>query len=42
MPPIVLPLPLGFYQEKKDDLRQVGLGPEYDWSSHADDGAWAA
>jgi phage terminase large subunit len=28
---------LGFYHEKKDDLRQVGLGPEHDWSSHAAD-----
>jgi phage terminase large subunit len=28
---------LGFYHEKKDDLRNVGLGPEHDWSSHAAD-----
>jgi phage terminase large subunit len=28
---------LGFYHERRDDLRQVGLGPEHDWSSHAAD-----
>ena len=28
---------LGFYHEKKDDVRNVGLGPEHDWSSHAAD-----
>jgi phage terminase large subunit len=28
---------LGFYHEKKDELRNVGLGPEHDWSSHAAD-----
>jgi phage terminase large subunit len=28
---------LGFYHEKKDDARSVGLGPEHDWSSHAAD-----
>ena len=28
---------LGFYHEKRDDVRQVGLGPEHDWSSHAAD-----
>jgi phage terminase large subunit len=28
---------LGFYHEKRDDARQVGLGPEHDWSSHAAD-----
>jgi phage terminase large subunit len=28
---------LGFYHEKRDDTRQVGLGPEHDWSSHAAD-----
>jgi phage terminase large subunit len=28
---------LGFYHEKKDELRGVGLGPEHDWSSHAAD-----
>lgn len=29
---------LGFYHEKKDEQRNVGLGPEHDWSSHAADG----
>jgi phage terminase large subunit len=28
---------LGWYHEKKDDARNVGLGPEHDWSSHAAD-----
>lgn len=28
---------IGFYHERKDDLRNVGLGPEHDWSSHAAD-----
>jgi phage terminase large subunit len=28
---------LGFYHEKKDEARDVGLGPEHDWSSHAAD-----
>jgi phage terminase large subunit len=28
---------LGWYHEKKDDKRQIGLGPEHDWSSHAAD-----
>lgn len=28
---------LGWYHEKKDDQRQIGLGPEHDWSSHAAD-----
>jgi phage terminase large subunit len=28
---------LGFYHERKDDVRNVGLGPEHDWSSHAAD-----
>ena len=28
---------IGFYHEKKDELRNVGLGPEHDWSSHAAD-----
>src|ERR1700722_4392255 len=28
---------LGFYHERRDDTRQVGLGPEHDWSSHAAD-----
>lgn len=30
---------LGWYHEKKDDTRNIGLGPEHDWSSHAAD-AW--
>jgi phage terminase large subunit len=30
-------LALGFYHEKKDDKRNVGLGPEHDWSSHSAD-----
>jgi phage terminase large subunit len=29
---------LGWYHEKKDDHRNIGLGPEHDWSSHAADG----
>ncbi|MBN9534819.1 MAG: phage terminase large subunit [Alphaproteobacteria bacterium] len=28
---------LGFYHEKKDPTRNVGLGPEHDWSSHGAD-----
>ncbi len=28
---------LGFYHEKKDETRNVGLGPEHDWSSHSSD-----
>ena len=28
---------LGFYHERRDDARQIGLGPEHDWSSHAAD-----
>lgn len=28
---------LGWYHEKKDDHRSIGLGPEHDWSSHAAD-----
>lgn len=28
---------LGWYHEKKDDARGVGLGPEHDWSSHGSD-----
>lgn len=28
---------LGWYHEKKDDARGVGLGPDHDWSSHAAD-----
>jgi hypothetical protein len=26
---------MGFYHERKDHIRNVGLGPEHDWSSHA-------
>lgn len=28
---------LGWYHEKRDDARGVGLGPEHDWSSHGSD-----
>lgn len=28
---------LGFYHERRDDKRGIGLGPEHDWSSHAAD-----
>lgn len=28
---------LGFYHEKRDPERNVGLGPEHDWSSHGGD-----
>jgi phage terminase large subunit len=28
---------LGYYHEKKDEARGVGLGPEHDWSSHGAD-----
>lgn len=28
---------LGWYHEKKDEARGIGLGPEHDWSSHAAD-----
>ncbi len=28
---------LGFYHEKKDEARNIGLGPDHDWSSHAAD-----
>jgi phage terminase large subunit len=28
---------LGWYHEKKDDDRGIGLGPDHDWSSHAAD-----
>ncbi len=28
---------LGFYHAKKDEGRDVDLGPEHDWSSHAAD-----
>lgn len=29
---------LGWYHEKRDEQRGIGLGPEHDWSSHAADG----
>ncbi|MBM7483332.1 phage terminase large subunit [Bradyrhizobium sp. USDA 3686] len=28
---------LGFYHERKDEARNIGLGPDHDWSSHAAD-----
>jgi phage terminase large subunit len=28
---------LGFYHEKKDEARNIGLGPEHDWSPHVCD-----
>jgi phage terminase large subunit len=28
---------LGYYHERKDENRDVGLGPEHDWSSHGSD-----
>lgn len=28
---------LGAYHEKRDDKREIGLGPNHDWSSHAAD-----
>ena len=28
---------LGWYHERKDDQRSIGLGPEHDWSSHGAD-----
>jgi phage terminase large subunit len=28
---------LGWYHEKRDELRSIGLGPNHDWSSHAAD-----
>lgn len=30
---------LGWYHEKKDEERLIGLGPEHDWSSHGSDAA---
>jgi len=29
---------LGYYHERKDETRNIGLGPDHDWSSHAADG----
>ena len=28
---------LGWYHEKRDEVRRIGLGPDHDWSSHAAD-----
>lgn len=28
---------LGWYHEKKDDVRNIGLGPDHDWASHGAD-----
>lgn len=28
---------LGWYHEKRDENRSIGLGPDHDWSSHAAD-----
>ena len=28
---------LGWYHEKKDDVRRIGLGPAHDWASHGAD-----
>ena len=28
---------LGWYHEKQDEHRSIGLGPNHDWSSHAAD-----
>ena len=28
---------LGYYRERKDEARDVGLGPEHNWASHAAD-----
>ena len=28
---------LGWYHEKKDEEREIGLGPDHDWSSHSAD-----
>jgi phage terminase large subunit len=28
---------LGYYHERRDDTRNVGLGPDHDWSSHGAD-----
>jgi len=28
---------LGWYHEKRDEKRQIGLGPEHDWASHGAD-----
>jgi phage terminase large subunit len=28
---------LGWYHEKRDEVRQIGLGPDHDWASHGAD-----
>ena len=28
---------LGWYHEKRDEIRNIGLGPDHDWSSHGSD-----
>lgn len=28
---------LGWYHEKRDEIRGIGLGPEHDWASHSSD-----
>lgn len=28
---------IGWYHEKKDEARGIGLGPDHDWSSHGSD-----
>jgi len=28
---------LGWYHERKDENRNIGLGPEHDWASHGAD-----
>lgn len=28
---------LGWYHEKRDEIRQIGLGPDHDWASHGAD-----
>lgn len=28
---------LGYYHEKRDEIRRIGLGPDHDWSSHCAD-----
>ena len=28
---------LGWYHEKMDETREIGLGPDHDWSSHSAD-----
>ena len=32
---------IGFYHERKDETRNVGLGPEHDWSSAMPRTRWA-